>query len=268
MATYSTTNAPLPWMEGYLRDAAARAQQVANTPYKQAPGTYAGPNNLLQSGWQAVANRATQGTPEMSAARTQLTNTINGGYVNSNPYLSQNIADAQGDLTRSYNMVNKPAWDKAMQGSGSFGNTGVMEAASYDRDNLQRNLARISTDMRGANYTQERGMQQQAIGMAPQFAQNDYMDTNQLLNVGAQQQTFQDGYQAQQNQFFQDARNYPQQQLQNYGANLGISNTGGVSSQSTPNPSTLSKIVGGAATGVGLYNGLFGSNGIFGIGPG
>jgi hypothetical protein len=264
MATTSTTNAPLPWMEQYMRDFAGRSQQVANTPYQQAPGTYAAPNSMLQNGWQAVANRATQGTPEMSAARTQMTNTINGGFVNNNPYLQQNIDNAQGDLTRSYNMVNKPAWDKTMQNSGSFGNTGVAEYAQNDRNDLMKNLGRISTDMRSNAYNTERGYQQQAMGMAPQFAQNDYMDSAQLLNAGAQQQTFNNGYQAQQNQFFQDARNYPQQQLQNYGSNLGISNTGGTTSQSTPNPSMLSQIAGGAATGVGLYNGLFGAGGIFG----
>lgn len=263
MATNTTTNAPLPWLEPYFRDIASRSQQVANTPYQQAPGTYAAPNNLLQSGWQAVANRAMEGSPVMSAANTQMQSTINGDYINKNPYLSQNIADAQGDMTRAYNMTNKPAWDKAMQGSGSFGNSGVMEAAAYDRDNLQRNLGRVASDMRGQAYNTERGYQQQAMGMAPQFAQNDYMDTNALLNAGAQQQTFNNGYQAQQNQFFQDARNYPQQQLNNYGQNLGFSNTGGTSSTSTPNPSTLSQIVGGAATGVGLYNGIFGPNGIF-----
>lgn len=264
MATNTTTNAPLPWLEPYYRDFSSRAQQVANTPYQQAPGTYAAPNNLLQSGWQAVANRAMEGSPVMSAANGQMQSTINGDYINKNPYLAQNIADAQGDMTRAYNMTNKPAWDKAMQGSGSFGNSGVMEAAAYDRDNLQRNLGRVASDMRGQAYNTERGYQQQAMGMAPQFAQNDYMDSSALLNAGAQQQTFNNGYQAQQNQFFQDARNYPQQQLNNYGQNLGFSNTGGTSSTSTPNPSTLSQIVGGAATGVGLYNGIFGKNGIFG----
>lgn len=264
MATNTTTNAPLPWMEQYMRDFAGRAQSVANTPYQQAPGTYAAPNNLLQSGWQAVANRAMEGSPVMSAANGQMQSTINGDYINKNPYLSQNIADAQGDMTRAYNMTNKPAWDKAMQGSGSFGNSGVMEAAAYDRDNLQRNLGRVASDMRGQAYNTERGYQQQAMGMAPQFAQNDYMDSSALLNAGAQQQTFNNGYQAQQNQFFQDARNYPQQQLNNYGQNLGFSNTGGTTSQQTQDPSLLNQIVGGASTGIGLYNGIFGKNGIFG----
>ncbi|MDO9313401.1 MAG: hypothetical protein Q7T97_02510 [Burkholderiaceae bacterium] len=256
MATTSTTNAPLPWMEQYMRDFASRSQQVANTPYQQGPGTYAAPNNLLQSGWQATANRAAQGSPVMSAANTQLTDTINGGKINQNPYLDQSIQNAQGDLTRSYNMVNKPAWDKAMQGSGSFGNTGVMEAAGYDRQNLANSLGKVSTDMRNNAYNTDRAQQMQAMSMAPQYANQDYQDTNQLLNAGAQQQTFNSGYQAQQNQFFQDARNYPQQQLANYGNNLGFSNSGGTSSQSTQDPSLLNQIIGGASTGLGLYNGI------------
>lgn len=260
---YTTSNAPLPWMEPYLRDYTSRAQQVANVPYQQAPGSYAAPNNLLQSGWQAVANRAAQGSPEMSAARGQLTSTINGDNLGANPYLNSQIAAAQNDLTTSYNMVNKPAWDKQMQGSGSFGNTGVAEAAAYDRNNLQQNLGNISTNMRNSAYNTDRAQQMQAMGMAPQFANQDYQDTSQLLNAGAQQQTFNNAYQGQQNQFFQDARNYPQSQLSNYGANLGLPSSQTTGPQ-TQNPSLLNQIVGGASTGLGIYNGLFGTNGIFG----
>lgn len=371
MATYSTTNAPLPWMEPYMQDFMSRAQEVANTPYQQGPGTYTGPNELLQSGWQMTANRAMQGSPEMSAARGQLTNTINGQFLGrqamqnqnagsmnpymnagnpyasqmnpfagvrneaanvanpyaqmNNPYLNSAIDNAQSDLARNYNLVNKPAWDKAMQSSGSFGNTGVAEMAANDRNNLMQNMGRIGTDMRMGAYNQaanlnesqvgrqfsagnqlqqnlygagnqqaqnlygfgnqqmqnqfsagnqfaqnqfnagadyagrqdaignlERGYQQSAMGMAPAFANQDYTDINNLMNAGGMQQQFNQQYQNQQNQFFNDARLYPQQQLAFYGQNLGL-NTGGTSTQNAPDPSTASQLLGGGLTGAAIY---------------
>lgn len=256
MATYSQTNAPLPWMEPYLRDYMGRAQEVANTGYEQGPGTYTGPNDLLQSGWQMTANRAMQGSPEMSAARGQLTNTINGGFMNSNPYLQQNIDNAQGDLARNYNLVNKPAWDKAMQSSGSFGNTGVQEMAGNDRNNLMQQMGRIGSDMRGQAYNTERSYMNSAMNMAPQFASQDYTDINNLMNAGGMQQQFGQQYQNQQQQYFNDRRNYPQQQLQNYGAALGQGNPGSTQTSTQPDPSTASQVLGGAATGAAIYNWL------------
>lgn len=427
MATYTTTSAPLPWMEPYLRDYMARAQEVANTPFEQSPGTYTGPNDLLQSGFQMTANRAMRGSPEMSAARGQLTNTINGQFLGrqatqnasaramnpymnagnpyagqmnpyagvqnnaanaanpyagqmnpyagvrneaanvanpyasmNNPYLQQSINDAQGDLVRSYNLVNKPAWDKAMQQSGSFGNSGVAEMAQNERNDLMKNLGRIGNDMRmsayglGANLAEsqagrqfqagnqlqqnlygagqqqnqnlfnageslagrqfsagsqlqqnlygagnqqaqnlyntgqqqmqnqfnagnqfaqnqynagqdyagrqdamgnlERGYQQSAMGLAPTFANQDYTDLNNLMNAGGLQQQFNQAYQNQQQQFFNERRQYPMQMTQFYGAALGQGNPGQTQTQQAPDPSTASQVLGGALTGAGIYN--------------
>jgi hypothetical protein len=448
MATYTTTNAPLPWMEPYLQDYMSRAQEVANAPYQASPQTYTGPNNLLTQGWQAVANRAMQGSPVMSAANQQLQNTINGGFMNrqaagnsnagqmnpyantandsagvgnanagvannaanvgnanagqfnpfagvanqqanvgnqylgasnpyasmSNPYLSQSIADAQGDLVRSYNLTQKPAWDKAMQSSGSFGNTGVMEMQQNAQNDLMKNLGRIGTDMRmnaynqaanlnenqvgrmfssgeaqagrqfnagenmasrlygagqqqaqnlynsgeamagrqfnagqqqaqnlfnagaatqsnlfnagqqqaqnrfnaGNQYAQnmfnagesqagrqdaitgqERGFQQSAMGMAPQFANQDYVDANNLLNAGQQRQAFDQGQADQNYRWWQEAQNYPLQRLQAYGNALGAGQ-GGTQTQNAPDPSTASQLLGGGLTGAAIYKMLFG----------
>lgn len=322
MPTYTTTSAPLPWMEPYLRDYMQRAQEVANTPFEQSPGTYTGPNDLLQAGWQMTANRAMQGSPEMSAARGQLTNTINGQFLGrqatqnqsagvmnpymnvanpymgaNNPYLQQSINDAQGDLARNYNLVNKPAWDKAMQQSGSFGNTGVAEMAQNDRNNLMQNMGRIGNDMRMSAYNQsanmaenqigrqfdagnqyaqnqfnagqdyagrqdamgnlERGYQQSAMGLAPTFANQDYTDLNNLMSAGGMQQQFNQAFQNQQQQFFNERRQYPQQMLQFYGSALGQGNPGQTQTQQAPDPSTASQVLGGALTGAGIYNMLF-----------
>ena len=294
MAQYTTTQAPLPWMEPYLQDYMGRAQDVANQPYQQGPGTYTGPNSMLTGGWQATANRAQQGSPVMGAASGQLQNTLSGGqsatmnpYADTanpyasmdNPYLSQSIQNAQGDLTSSWNNVQRPAWEKAMSGSGSFGNSGVAEYASMDANNLQKNLGRIGTDMRGAAYNQAAGFAEnqanrrfgagqqfagsqdniygQAMGLALPFANQDYTDIAHLTQAGQQAQGFDQAAQGQQQDWWNQARQFPQQQLDAYGRALGVG-TGGTSTQQVPDASQASQLLGGGLTGAALYQMLFG----------
>lgn len=339
MATYTTTNAPLPWQEPYLQDYMGRAQELANQPYQASPGTYTGPNNALQASWQATANRAMQGSPVMSQANQQLTNTMTGGFLGrqsagnaqayvdnpwesvgneyanvanpfaqmNNPFLTQSISDAQGDLLRSYNLIAKPAWDRSMQQSGSFGNTGVAEYQQNAQNDLLRNLGRIGNDMRMGAYNQaagltenmvnrqyqsgaqlqanrfasgqqkqqnlfqagadraarqdaitgqERSFMQQALGMAPTFANQDYVDANALQNVGQQMQGFDQGQADQNYRWWQEAQNFPRQQLAAYGQALGVGG-GGTSTQTAPDPSTGQQLLGGALTGAAIYNLLF-----------
>lgn len=263
MAESTTTTSAPAWMQPYQQDYLQRAQQVANQPYQQSPGTYTGPNQYLSQAWQATANRAMQGSPVMGAANSQLQNTINGGYLNQNPYLDQSVANAQGDLTKAWNQVAKPQWDKAMQSSGSFGNTGVAQAAGFGADSLQQNLGRVASDMRGNAYNQERGYQMQALGMAPTFAQNDYLDSQQLMNVGNQAQQFSQNAQNQNNDWFNQAQQYPAQQMGLYGQALGM-NSDKSTTTTTPDPSRTSQVVGGAMTGAALakmLTELFGGGG-------
>lgn len=257
MASYTTTNAPLPYLEPYLQDFYARAQDVSNTAYQQSPGTYVGPNPYLTAGWEATANRALQGSPTMGAANQTLQQTLSGGYLNANPYLDQSVANAQGDLVNAWNQVQAPQWDMAMRNSGSFGNTGVAQSAAFGANTLQQQLGRVATDMRGNAYNTERGYMQQALGLAPQYAQQDYADANALLNVGAQAQGFNQAQQNQNQQWFTEAQQYPQQQLSFYGNALGVGG-GGTSTQTAPDPSTASQVIGGALTGSQLLELLFG----------
>jgi hypothetical protein len=109
------------------------------------------------------------------------------------------------------------------------------------------------------NYEAERQRQQQAIGAAPQLAQADYQDINQLLQAGQ----LREGYQGQQLgadiQRFNFLQNQPQQNLQNYmslvyGNPLG--RVGQTSSAGAADTSTLQKVLGTAATAAGVYKNL------------
>lgn len=106
-------------------------------------------------------------------------------------------------------------------------------------------------------YNQGQGRALSALGMAPGFAQQDYNDIGQLQAAGAayqgQNQRQLDNAYAQ----FMDSRQYPQQQLDVLGGALGRIQ-GNVQTQTSPGTSTGAQVVGGLATGAGLYNLLFG----------
>lgn len=252
---YTSTSQPLPYVQPYLQDLLQRQQQVVNTPYTASPTTAAQANPYLTAGWQATANRAQQGSPVMSAANQTLQKTIEGGFLGQgNPYLQSQIDAAQGDLAKNFNLVNKPGWDSRMARAGGF-NSGVAEYAGQDYGNLAQNMGRIGSDMRFNAYNTERNLMQQALGLAPTYANQDYVDANALMNVGQQAQVF-DQAQADQNfKWWQEAQQFPQNKLNDY-SRMIFGQPGGVTTQ--PEPSKASQAIGGGLTGIGLYNLLFG----------
>ena len=351
-----------PYASGFLE----RAQKVADSPYQAYTGQrVADFAPWQQQALQAQAQRGMSGSPVMNAANAALPGMFQGGgqaaqnsygpvqaqanqygpitaatnsygqvqaqanpYAGSNPYLTQQIDAAQGDVTRAWNNVQKPQWDSAMQRSGSFGNSGIAQANQMAQSDMQRNLGQIASGMRFQDYTaqqqlgenaanrnmqasqfnaglgeaqagrnmqasqfnaglgesaaarnlqagqfnatmgenfagrqdsmhnQGQGRALSALGMAPQYAQQDYNDINQLQQAGAayqgqNQKLLDNGYQQ-----FLESRNYPREQLDVFGQALGRIQ-GNTSTQTSPGTSTGANIVGWLATGAGLDNLLF-----------
>jgi hypothetical protein len=365
ITTTSQQNYPdfaMPYAAGFLN----RAQQVTDQPYQAYQGgRVAGMAPWQDQAYQAQATRAMQGSPVMSGANTALQGFFGNqgqgaaqnqygpvsaaqnqygqvsaaenpyGYVSpqsnpyagANPFITQQIDAAQGDLARNWNQVAAPQWAGSMQSSGSFGNSGVASAQALAMEGLQRNMGSIGQNMRFQDYTQQQqlgenavnralqagqfnaglgenfanrqmqagqfnaglgenyanrqmqagqfnatmgenyagrqdsmygqGMNRQlsALGMAPQFAQQDYNDINQLQLAG---QAYQNQNQRQMDAGYQqylDARQYPQQQLGVFGQALGqaVGNQG-TTTQTQPGASTGAQLLGGAITGSMLYN--------------
>ncbi|KPF66121.1 hypothetical protein IP84_17055 [beta proteobacterium AAP99] len=339
----------VPYLQNYYQQAQATAAQPY-TPYDRSRVTDL--NDLQYNALDATANRAMQGSQEVNAARQQLTNTINGGFLGQqapgnmyagvvnqaagvsnpyagvanqaagvsnpfagvsnqfagleNPYLRGQIDQASQDVVRNYNLAVRPQLDTAMARSGSFGNSGVQQMESEAQRNLAGQLGNIAQNMRFQDYGQqvslsenqanrlfgagqqqsqnlfnagaqqaqnlygsgqqqaqnvfgayqqqannlfgagesqagrqqalnqfERGNQMQAIGMAPQFGQQDYIDAQQLANVGNTLQNQQQRYADDDYQRFFEARQYPQQQLGILGSAFGFG-PGATESRTTP----------------------------------
>ena len=221
----TTSNVGLPdWLQPQAAGYINRAQAVADTPYQAYTGQrVAGMTDWQQQGLQAQAQRGMSGSGVMNAANQALPGMFNptgqaaanpygyaqttqGGaqvtaqanpYAGSNPYLQQNIDAATGDVTRAWNNVQKPAWDTAMQSSGSFGNSGVMLANQNAQSDMQRNLGTMASGMRMQDYTQQQQLGEAAANrnlQAQQYnsglgesAANRYMQNSQF-NAGQGEQ--------------------------------------------------------------------------------
>jgi len=242
-------------------DYLGRARDVANVGYTPSPNQTVGPNAAQNTAWQAVQNRALNGSPVQSAANSTLTNTINGGFLGGNPYLDSMVDKAQGDVVRNYNNVVRPGQDAAMIRSGSFGNSGLQQQTQDSDKTLQDSLGNISTQLRGQNYAQERQNQQSALSMAPTFANQDYTDANQLLQAGNQQQQFSQNAANQNYNWWQEAQQYPTSRLNVLGNAIGtVQGNSRTQTSTTPGTSTAASIVGGGLTAaqIGSLLGMFG----------
>lgn len=187
------------------------ALQLNSTPYQAYGGQrFADLNGVQMAGLNATADRAMQGSETVNNAESALNQTIAGG--NTNPYLDQMVGKAQDSVVSKFNTgaVN----------SGSFGNSGLQEQ-------FQQGLGDVATQMYGQAYDGDRQRQMQAIGMAPEFGNQAYLDADRLMGAG---QTLQD--QQQQGLDFQyqqstEAQNDPYKKLAAmsgvFGTNLGQS---------------------------------------------
>lgn len=283
----TTTSAPPAWLQPYLQNYMAQGSKVAGQPYKPYTGqTVAGLNSTQYGAMDAIAKRATQGTPEQSAGRRELTGTLGGGYLghqsavnpyasDANPYLQKNIDAAQGDVMRNFNTIAAPSYGTANARSGSFGNAGLAMVENEGRRGVADELGRISSGMRMADYNRrgdltesavnrnegayqsERNRMQGALGMVPGFANMDYQDAQALMGVGDRLQGQTQAGLDDQFDRFNEARNYPQQQLDVLSRLFGNQSTGQTTNQQLPKQPGTNKAAG--AIGGGLAGAQMGS---------
>lgn len=257
------------WQQPYQQNYLDRAQALGGaqyTPFGQS--TTAAANPWQQSSWERTYNRGMQGSPEVSAARQQMTNTIQGGGFSSNPYLQgenpylqQTIDSTLGDITRNYNQTVRPAMGTANVRSGSFGNSGLAETQANQERNLAQELGRASSNLRYGDYTQraqmygqERDRQMQATQQAPSFANVDYTDLQAMQQAGNAAQGQQQNEITSNFAQYLDAREFPFKTLAAQGQAMGVG--GGQAAQTYGQPSKGANALGGALAGAQIGSSL------------
>ncbi len=150
--------------------------------------------------------------------------TLNGNYLNSNPYL-----DATFD---------KAALQTQNQLASQFAGSGRNIDASQGLRSQQLND--LATGIYGGAYDAERNRQQQVLGMSPQLEAANYQGYDRLLGVGAQREGL------------------AQEQMDAPGRNLDqfLTRVGGNFGQTTVAPSTRNR--GAGALGGGMMGAQMG----------
>ena len=241
-STQKQTSTSEPWsgVQPYLKDLLAKGQSVTNNPFNFYNGDTVAPFSPEQEmGFNMTTQRALAGSPTLNAANQNLTSTLNGDYMSpgANPWLKgtvdQAMNDVQGRVNSQFNNSN-------------FG-------SSAHQETLTRGLGQVANDIYGGNYQAERGRQVGSLGMAPGLASADYLDMQALQDVGQQRQNLANQYLGQAGNTFNQAAQFPYDQLQRY---QGVVNSGtgqgGTTTSTSPNPNQSNGFANLLGTGLSL----------------
>jgi hypothetical protein len=267
MATSTTSNID-PTIQPYLAYGLQQAQeqyQGGGPQYYGGP-TFVSPSQTTQTGLQALEQRASMGSPLTGAAQGQLQNTIQGGYLQGNPFFQgafQPAAQAaESKFLSSLGNIGSAASKAGRYGSGAM-NTMTQGASGQ----FAKTLADTAGALAYENYAAERARQQAATMAAPVMAQADYGDIQNLLKAGQLREGYTGAQQQADINRFNFLQNQPQQNLANftstvYGNPLGRANTMTTLQQ----PSGFQNLLGTAATLGGIYKNVGGAQGVSQIG--
>jgi len=260
--TTAVTNTS-PWSEQqpYLTEGFARAQSdILNKPLEYYPNSTVVPfSGQTETALQRQEQRAMGGSPVVGAAQSEALKTIQGDYLNSNPYLNQAMQTAARPLLQNFQDTILPGIQSGFSGRGRYGSGLQAYQQQKAGENLMTQLGDIGTRMSYADYGAERGRQQQALGLAPELAAQDYVDIGQLAQTGAMREQQAGAELQDQINRFNFEQQAPRDALSQYMALVGGGSYGG--SSTATQPIFQNK----AAENVGLLGGVARAGNLFGL---
>jgi|TARA_R110000744_G_scaffold145280_1_gene257835 hypothetical protein len=265
--TVTTSNVEPPaFQKPFLEEGFNRAKtDVLNSPTQFFPNDTVVPfnPNTLQ-GLDFQKQRALSGDPTVQAAASQVQQTAQGDFLNSNPYLDQTIQNATRPIMENFNESIIPGIQSGFSNAGRYGSGLQAQQQLRAGEAAGRQASEIATGLAGQNFESERNRQLQASSMAPQFGQESYRDAANLRNVG---ETFesQAGAELQGDiDRFQQGETAKKDALAQYMALVGGGSFGQSTTGTTPVfRNKTSDLLGGAASAAGIAGSLFGKGGFF-----
>ena len=177
-----------PFVEYGLQEAKQLYQ--TDTPTYYPYQTYVDPSAQTQQALQAAQTRALAGSPLVPAAQQQQLDTIQGQNLGLNPYFANALQGAAGVATTQFQDALKDIASQSSQ-AGRYGSGAMADLQSRASTNLAKELTTRAGELAYQNYAAERAAQERAIASAPQMAQADYADIQQLMNVGQTAEDYQ-----------------------------------------------------------------------------
>jgi len=267
----TTTQSSEPWegQQPHLRNIMSGAQTAfQNAPQQYFPGSsVVGFSPQTEGALGGIEARALAGSPLQQAGQQQALQTVQGDYLNANPFLQGAYQAASQPVIDQWQQQIAPGIDSSFAGAGRLGSGLYAQARNTAESTLGRNLTDMSSKMAYSNYAQERQNQLNMAQQSGQMAQEDYGDLNKLMAVGAAREGQQQAQLQDQISRFNFEQSQPWDQLARY-SGLVQGGYGGTTTSNTPlysNPGAnfLSGALGGATIG-----NMMGSPGMGAIGGG
>ena len=213
---------------------------------------------------RAASPLLTQAQQAYTSSLTGIGGTAGGSFLNANPYQQAMMAAATRPLTQQFSETVLPGISSLYSKSGRLGSGSMERALGTATEAYGRSLGDITANIAGTQYQQERGLQQQAQlaqaqlgGLAPQFYGQQFLPSQALAQVGAQQEAISAQPLQEQLARYQFGQQLPYQQLQGYLSSVYGTPLGSYGTQTTSAPTYQNRgagVLGGAiAGGLGGY---------------
>lgn len=162
--TSTTNTAPPDYMVPALKD----VTNQAGTANLDLTRRNIGNQGQTAAGLEAMFNRGAQGSPQLSQAMQTNMDTMQGNFINSNPYLDQTFNRA-ADLTRG-------------RLSSEFAGAGRNQGASMPARSEE--LQTLASNIFGGNYQSERDRMGQAVSQSIPLANTDWQNIQGMVDAG------------------------------------------------------------------------------------
>jgi hypothetical protein len=193
------------------------------------------------------------GSPLVPAAQAQTLANIQGAYLGGNPFFQGAFTPAAQAAQQSfYDAMGNIASNASR--AGRYGSPAMQNLENRALGQFSQALTNTAGQLAYQNYEAERARQMAATGAAPQMAQADYQDIQQLLNVGQAQEGYQEMALQDAINRFNYQQNLPAAKLQQYLSAAYGSPQGGITTQPVYR-NTGANILGGAIGGYTLSGG-------------
>ncbi len=274
MATTTSTSSIDPALLPYLTQGLQRAQSLFLTGQQPEffPGqTYVSPSAATTEAIAQQEQLARQQSPVLQQAQQayqaslgQVGQTAAGGFLNANPYQQAMMEAATRPLTQQFSQAVLPGISSLYSRSGRLGSGAMERALGTATEAYGRSLGDITANIAGSQYQQERGLQQQAqlqqaalAQAAPSFYGQQFLPSQTLAQVGAQQEAIAAQPLQEQLARYQFGQQLPYQQLQGYLSSVYGTPLGSYGTQTTNAPTYQNRgagvLGGGIAGGLGGY---------------
>jgi len=169
----TTTQKSDPWasQQPYLTRGFQEAGNLLDSggPQYYDKATYTPFSAQSENAMGMIEDRATAGSPLNAGAQNLAQNTLDGKYLNSNPFMDNMFQQGSDKIAENVNAQFSTAGR-----TGSGAHSGRMAEEMGD----------LYNNMYGGQYQQERQNQMNTMQIAPQLAETDYNDAARLGQVG------------------------------------------------------------------------------------